>query len=119
LRHPTNAGVTATAKSKTAASRKLTRELTYEPRNYQRAVVTFLRAHSISQAGRESAVIVSRDQESELMSSLKAPCKKPFCYFLTSLFAPLARKEILLDAKKLRVRSQVTFGDVKALEIAH
>jgi len=41
-------------------------------------VLTFPRAHSITQAVGDSAVIVSRDQESELMSSLKAPCKKPY-----------------------------------------
>ena len=51
--------------------------LTYEPSNYERAVLTFPRAHSITQAVGDSAVIVSRDQESELMSSLKAPCKNP------------------------------------------
>jgi len=57
----------------------LTRELTYEPSNYERAVLAFPRAHSITQAVGDSAVIVSRDQESELMSSLEAPCKKPCC----------------------------------------
>ena len=41
-------------------------------------VLTFPRAHSITQAVGDSAVIVSRDQESELMRSLKAPCKKRY-----------------------------------------
>ena len=40
-------------------------------------MLTFPRAHLISQAVGDSAVIVSRDQESELMSSLKVPCKNP------------------------------------------
>jgi len=39
------------------------------------------RSHSITQAVGDLAVIMSRDQESELklilMSSLKVPCKKP------------------------------------------
>jgi len=43
-----------------------TRELTYEPSNYERVMLTFPRAHSITQAVGDSAVIVSRDQESEL-----------------------------------------------------
>jgi len=42
-------------------------------------VLTFPKGHSITQAVGDSAVIVSRDQESELMSSLKTPCKKPCC----------------------------------------
>jgi len=41
-------------------------ELTYEPSNYERAVLNFPRAHSITQAVGDSAVIVSRDQEIEL-----------------------------------------------------
>jgi len=77
MHHPTNAGVITTPKPKAAAKQTLTWELTYEPRNYERAVSTFPRAHSITQAVGDSAVIVSRDQESELMSSLKASCKKP------------------------------------------
>ena len=59
-------------------AKTLTWELTYEPSKYERAVLTFPRAHSITQAVGDTAVIVSRDQESELMSSVKAPCKKPY-----------------------------------------
>ena len=72
--HPTNAGVITTAKPKAAASRThFCQELTYEPRNYERAVFIFPIVDSITQAVCDSAVIVSRDQESELMSSLEAP----------------------------------------------
>jgi len=48
----------------------------YEPSNYERAALTFPRAHSITQAVGDSAAIVSRDQESELMSSLN--CTQAF-----------------------------------------
>jgi len=81
MHHPTNAGVVATAKPKAAASRthfyQEARLRTMEPSNYERAVLTFPRAHSITQTVGDSAVIVSRDQEIELISSLKAQCKKP------------------------------------------
>jgi len=40
-----------------------------EPSNYEHAVLTFPRAHSITQACGDSAVVVSRDQESKPMSS--------------------------------------------------
>jgi len=77
MHHPTNAGVITTPKPKAAASRTHFYLGAHEPSNYERAVLTFPGAHSITQAIGDSAVIVSRDQESELMSSLKAQCKKP------------------------------------------
>jgi len=46
-----------------------TGELTYEPSNYERAVLTFSRAHSTTQAFDETAEIVSHDQKSEPMNS--------------------------------------------------
>ena len=49
-------------------------ELTYEPRNYERAVLTSPKANSTTQAFGDSAEIVSRDKESELKSSLKPSC---------------------------------------------
>jgi len=41
------------------------------------AVVNFLKTHLSTQAFGDSAEIVSGGQESELMSLLKASCKKP------------------------------------------
>jgi len=43
------------------------------------AVVNFLKTHLSTQAFGDSAEIVSGGQESELMSLLKASCKKPYC----------------------------------------
>jgi len=63
-----------TAKPKAATSR------TNFYQNYERAVLHFPRAHSITQAVGDSAVTVSRDQESELMSSLRGHVKSPKCF---------------------------------------
>ena len=51
-------------------------ELTYEPSNYERAVLTFPKALSINQAFGYSAEIMSRDQKRQLISSLKSVMQK-------------------------------------------
>jgi len=48
------------------------REFTNEPSNYERAMLTFPKAHSINQAFGDSAEIMSRDQKRQLISSLKS-----------------------------------------------
>jgi len=80
MHHPTNAGVITAAKPKAAASRTHFYQGAHlRTKQYERAVLTFPRVHSITQVVGDSAVIVSCDQESELLSSLEAPCKKPYC----------------------------------------
>jgi len=75
LRHPTNADVKAIAKPKAPASRTHFYQGAHLRTKQVRArCADFPKAHSITQAFGESAVTVSRDQESELTSSLKASC---------------------------------------------
>jgi len=80
MHHSTNARVLTTAKPKAAASRRHFCQGAHLRTKQRRACCAQLPEGSFDESSiGDSAVIVSRDQESELMSSLKAPCKKPLC----------------------------------------
>ena len=106
MHHPNNVGVITTHKSKAAASRThfylgahlRTKQLRAFCAHFPESSFD----HSTSQAVGDSAVTVSRDQESELMSSLKAPCKKPYSWsYLSDLWdSPSNANPITVQCKE-------------------
>ena len=86
-----------------------TRELAYEPSNYERAALTFPRVHSITQAVRDSAGIMSRDQKSEPMSShLSVMQKSPS----EAIYDPTTKRNRSHPRESRRLPGVVAFHDL-------
>ena len=114
------AGVRATAQVNHLLD-EYTGELTYEPSNYARAVLTFSKAHSTTQAMGESAEIVSRDPKSEL---LKRHVKRPIIHsslvWCNHAFLWLKSRNNTNAARGNTITSKITsslYGDEKIWKI--